>query len=68
MTKENEVLNKSYAACECKPEYLGVHCQYRNACFINPCLHNGSCSTLNNTDFDCTCQNSYVGKTCELGK
>lgn len=59
---------RSYVACECELKYHGDFCQYRNACYINPCKNDGICSIFNNTDFQCSCKNSSIGKTCRLGK
>lgn len=58
----------STVGCECTPEFHGLFCQYRNACStINPCKNGGTCVPVNDTDFHCSCPNSLVGKTCELG-
>ncbi|RDD45646.1 Deleted in malignant brain tumors 1 protein [Trichoplax sp. H2] len=56
-----------YISCECFPGYLGNLCQYRNACYVNPCDHGGNCSVVQNVKYKCSCPYPWAGKQCQSG-
>ena len=34
-------------------------------CFSNPCQHDGNCSNFDNDMYQCQCNSTYTGTTCE---
>ena len=34
-------------------------------CFSNPCQHDGNCSMFDNDTYQCQCNSTYTGTTCE---
>ena len=34
-------------------------------CFSNPCQHDGNCSNFDNDTYQCQCNSTYTGTTCE---
>jgi hypothetical protein len=41
-------------------------CELTLPCAFHPCLHDGECVEIGNSDYTCLC-NNYKGKTCEIG-
>lgn len=37
-----------------------------NPCYCKPCLNEGKCVPLENSDYKCECKYGYVGKSCEI--
>ena len=35
-------------------------------CFSNPCLHAGNCSNFDNDTYQCLCNSTYTGTTCDI--
>lgn len=45
---------------------IGKNCEIgANLCLSNPCINNGSCSTVSNS-YLCSCSPPYAGPNCEL--
>ena len=36
-----------------------------DGCFSNPCQHDGNCSNFDNDTYQCQCNSTYAGTTCE---
>ena len=36
-----------------------------DGCFSNPCQHDGNCSNFDNDTYQCQCNSTYTGTTCE---
>ncbi|GAU88513.1 hypothetical protein RvY_01200 [Ramazzottius varieornatus] len=65
-------------ACDCRPGFVGNHCQFRDPCVIQPrrCSNGGTCRAvflaLNGTTssdsveptFECLCKRGYLGPNC----
>ncbi|KAL4648512.1 delta and Notch-like epidermal growth factor-related receptor [Arapaima gigas] len=62
-------LSKSTFYCICEQGYSGIFCEEFDACHLNPCKNNGTCSDLRQGDeghnFTCTCSPGYTGERCE---
>ena len=37
-------------------------------CATKPCLNDGSCTRLDNTNFQCQCTDKYFGDKCQTGE
>ena len=58
-------LNETYV-CVCSEYFIGSKCQTDiRPCASYPCLNNGTCLNINETDFACECQKSFHGLRCE---
>ncbi|CAB3239977.1 unnamed protein product [Arctia plantaginis] len=55
--------------CQCCPDYVGPHCEERDACNPSPCLNNGICvdltQPLNGAYYRCLCSYGFTGRKCE---
>ncbi|XP_043926346.1 delta and Notch-like epidermal growth factor-related receptor [Protopterus annectens] len=55
--------------CDCIEGYVGIYCEELNACHINPCLNNGSCTDIqqgkDGKNFTCSCLLGYTGELCQ---
>ena len=51
-----------------KGGYSGSQCQTQNInlCQSSPCLNGGTCSSISNTQFSCSCALGYQGSNCQL--
>ena len=52
--------------CDCAPGFHGDRCSHRiDACYGQPCMHNGTCAVLEAGRFTCKCAKGFVGQRCE---
>ncbi|XP_017557924.1 protein crumbs homolog 1 [Pygocentrus nattereri] len=52
--------------CDCLPGFTGHRCEQElDECKSNPCLNGGYCRNLFNK-FQCVCELSYAGETCQI--
>uniref|UniRef100_A0A914MRZ1 Uncharacterized protein n=1 Tax=Meloidogyne incognita TaxID=6306 RepID=A0A914MRZ1_MELIC len=53
--------------CECRPGFMGSHCEQQiPLCDSHPCLNGGTCE-LHNGAFRCICPQNYTGSRCQFG-
>ena len=54
------------AICHCTDGFYGEQCNSQLSCSSSPCKHHGTCSSLPNGGYNCTCLEDYEGPNCEL--
>lgn len=51
--------------CKCSPGYAGIHCQFKDRCFVNPCQSGAVCNTLPiDGTYSCSCKPGFTGVNC----
>ena len=59
--------NKNEYKCTCPDEYYGRFCEWnrKRSCLTIPCKNNGTCTSAGNGRFQCACQHSWIGASCD---
>ena len=57
--QQNFNLGFSFFMCN-----LGKHCEKQNLCASSPCRNGGTCTSLPQGNFKCSCPKGYKGATC----
>ncbi|KAF8777653.1 Matrilin-2 like protein [Argiope bruennichi] len=57
--------------CECHSDFYwdenkGKCEAIEHPCLPNPCKNGGTCESVSTEEFNCTCAEGYLGKTCEI--
>ncbi|XP_059225289.1 cubilin homolog [Stomoxys calcitrans] len=53
-------------SCLCLNGYTGALCETADGCHPNPCKNDGTCKSLANQSYKCSCQRGTTGKNCEI--
>lgn len=51
--------------CVCVVSVLGTRCELVDSCVSSPCSNSGTCTSLPDGKFSCTCLSGYDGYLCQ---